>query len=65
MTSLPMGRLASRQTKVAKAKPETTSVRTTIPAHVADKLGLDAGDTLDWDIDKIDGRWVAVLSKEA
>ena len=60
-----MGRLASRQTKVTKAKPETTSVRTTIPAHIVDKLGLDAGDTLDWDIDKIDGRWVAVLSKDA
>ncbi len=58
-----MGRLASRQTKVAKAKPETTSVRTTIPAHIADKLGLDAGDTLDRDLDKIDGVWVAVFRK--
>lgn len=48
---------------MAKAKPETTSVRTTIPAHIADKLGLDAGDTLDWDLDKIDGVWVAVFRK--
>lgn len=58
-----MGRTPSNHTKVSKAKPETTSVRTTIPAYIAAKLRLGAGDDLTWDIDKIDGQWVATLSK--
>ncbi|MDE0267396.1 MAG: hypothetical protein OXK17_10385 [Thaumarchaeota archaeon] len=58
-----MVRTPSNQTKVSRAKPETTSVRTTIPAHIAAKLDLNVGDDLDWDIDKINGKWVAIFSK--
>lgn len=59
-----MARTPSSLTKVTRAKPETTSVRTTIPVHVANKLNVDAGDTLRWDIDKKDDTWIAVFSKE-
>lgn len=59
-----MGRPASNVTKVARAKPETTSIRTTIPSHIADRLGLDVGDEIYWDIDKIDDKWVATISRK-
>ena len=59
-----MGRMANNQTKVTQAKPETVSVRTTIPSHIAEKLNLLAGDILDWDVDRTaGGTWVAVIAK--
>ena len=48
---------------VSTARPGTTSVRTTIPAFVAKKLGLASGDILEWDLDKTDGQWVATMWK--
>lgn len=58
-----MGKLASDETIVALAVRESKSVRTTIPKHIATKLGLVQGVHLKWDIDKIEGRWVAVIQK--
>lgn len=60
-----MVRTPNNITKVSRARPETTSARTTIPAHIVTQLGLDMGDELKWELDKIDGVWVAVFRKEA
>jgi len=55
-------RLSNNLTKVSRAKPETVSVRTTIPSHIAEKLNLDVGDVLKWDMDKnSDGQWCATV----
>lgn len=58
-----MGKLESDETVVALAVRESVSVRSTIPKHVAKKLGLDPGTHLKWDVDKIDGEWVAIIRK--
>ena len=50
-------------TKVSTARPGSASVRTTIPAHVAVQLGLEAGSELSWKLDKVRGRWMASVSK--
>lgn len=42
---------------------DSVSVRTTIPKYVAKKLGFEPGTHLKWDVDKIDGRWVATIEK--
>lgn len=58
-----MGRPAENHSRVTRARPETVSVRTTIPAHVARKLKLEAGDTLEWDLDKEGAVWFARIAK--
>lgn len=58
-----MGKLASDETIVALAVRESLSVRTTIPKHIAKKLGFEPGIHLKWDTDKIDGKWVATIQK--
>lgn len=58
-----MGKLASDETIVALAVRDSVSVRTTIPKYVAKKLGFEPGTHLKWDVDKIDGRWVATIEK--
>ena len=56
-----MGRMSGDRTRVSSANPDNASVRTTIPAFIAKKLGLAAGSVLDWDLDKVDGVWVATI----
>lgn len=58
-----MTRMDSHQSKVSAARPESISKRTTIPAFVAKQMDLSVGDVLDWKIDKIEGRWVAVITR--
>lgn len=58
-----MGKSESDETIVALAVRESKSVRTTIPKHIAKKLELDRGVRLKWDIDKVDGEWMAVIRK--
>ena len=58
-----MGRLATNRSRVSKAKPDTISVRTTIPSNIAKKLGLADGDTLEWDMDKQGNNWIAIAVK--
>ena len=58
-----MARMNSNQSKVAAARPESISMRTTIPTFLAKKMNLDVGDTLNWDLDKIDGEWVMTIRK--
>ena len=51
------------KTKVSTARPGSASVRTTIPAHVAVQMDLEAGDVLTWKLDKARGRWLATIQK--
>ena len=50
-------------TKVAKASPESESVRTTIPKKVASELGVEVFDMLVWTIKEQNGKKVATLRK--
>lgn len=56
-----MARMKGDRTRVSAANPDHTSVRTTIPAFVARRMGLTVGSVLDWEIDKVDGVWVATI----
>ena len=58
-----MARIKEGQTAVSIARAATVSLRTTIPAHITKQLGLSAKDRLDWDLDKVDGEWVATIHK--
>ena len=56
-------RMDSLQSKPALARPNTTSIRTTIPEGIVVFLGLDLTDTLDWKMEVINGERVAMLKK--
>ena len=58
-----MARIKEGLTSVSVARSKTVSLRTTIPAHVAKRLGLTAKDQLDWNLDKVGDKWVAVIEK--
>ena len=58
-----MGRLATNQSRVTQAKPDTISVRTTILSNIAKKLGIENGDTLEWDTYKDSNTWIAISKK--
>ncbi len=50
------------ETKVTVARPNTNSLRTTIPEGVAKVIGLKAGDTLKWKIEVKEGRMIVLVS---
>ena len=56
-------RLKGNETSVNVAAPGKDSLRSTIPYHIADRLGVSKGDRLVWSIDKLDNSWVAVIRK--
>jgi bifunctional DNA-binding transcriptional regulator/antitoxin component of YhaV-PrlF toxin-antitoxin module len=51
------------KTKVNKASSTHDQLRSTIPSSIAEKLEIKAGSEIDWDLDKVDGLWVAVIKK--
>jgi|LDZT01.1.fsa_nt_gi bifunctional DNA-binding transcriptional regulator/antitoxin component of YhaV-PrlF toxin-antitoxin module len=51
------------KTKVNKASSTHEQLRSTIPSSIAEKLGINAGDEIDWDLDKVDGVWIATIKK--
>lgn len=51
------------KTKVNKASSTHDQLRSTIPSSIAEKLNIKAGDEIDWDLDKINGVWVATIKK--
>ncbi len=51
------------QSKPALARPNTKSIRTTIPEGIVVFLELDLSDTLDWKMETINGERVALLKK--
>lgn len=56
-------RIAFGETKVSVAVPNSPSVKTTIPAHVAAQLKLQSKDSVRWELDKVDGVWIAIIRK--
>lgn len=58
-----MGRMKTNESKVSVAQSQSVSLRTTIPSNIAEQLGLNAGDTLRWKTDKVEGNWIAVIVK--
>ena len=53
----------TNETIIALAVSRSESVRTTIPKHIARKLGLEPSVRVVWDLDKVDGEWVAVVRR--
>lgn len=51
------------ETKINKASSAHPQIRTTIPSAIAEHLKLDVGDKIDWELDKKDGLWVAIIKK--
>ena len=51
------------KSSLSKAAPKTGSLRTTVPKSVVETLKLEAGHDLDWSIEVIDGKMVAIVSK--
>jgi len=51
------------ETAIVLAVQRSESVRTTVPKHVAKKLGLEPGIHVVWDIDKVDGEWIETIRK--
>jgi bifunctional DNA-binding transcriptional regulator/antitoxin component of YhaV-PrlF toxin-antitoxin module len=52
------------KTKVNKASSKHDQLRTTIPLPVREHLKLENGDTINWELDKNGGVWVAVVKKK-
>lgn len=58
-----MPRLENSETVLTLAVSNSNSLRTTVPIHIAKKLGLEKGDHVEWDIDKVNNRWIAIIQK--
>ena len=56
-------RMDTLQSKPALARPNTRSIRTTIPEGIVAFLELELSDTLDWKMEVISGERVAMLRK--
>ena len=59
-----MARLETNKTILAQAISRSPSLRTTVPIGVTKKLGLKRGDVVVWDVDKVKGKWIAIVEKE-
>ena len=58
-----MVRLENSETILTLAVSKSNSLRTTIPIHITKKLGLGKGDHVEWDIDKNNDGWIAIIKK--
>ena len=59
-----MARLRNSETKVSLAVSNSNSLRTTIPIHIAQKMGLAEGDSITWDLDKNSNGWIGTIKKK-
>ncbi len=59
-----MGRMETNETVLTLAVSRSNSLRTTVPMHIIKKLNLAKGDAVEWDIDKVGGKWIATISKK-
>ena len=59
-----MARLEVNETRVSLAVSNSQSLRTTIPIHIAKKMGLSVGDSITWDLDKVSNRWIGTIQKK-
>ena len=55
--------LFMQKTKINKASSKHDQLRSTIPILFARQLNLHEGDSISWDLDKVDGEWVIIIKK--
>ena len=53
----------SLESKASIARPESKSLRATVPEGIVAFLELQAGDKLEWKMEIIDGKRVAIVRK--
>lgn len=53
----------SLDSKVSIARTDSKSLRATVPEGIVAFLGLEVGDTLDWRMEFMDGKKVALVTK--
>ena len=58
-----MARLKNNETTLSLAVSKSDSLRTTVPIYIIKKLNLKKGDRVEWDIDKVKGRWIATIKR--
>lgn len=51
------------KSKVHPNTPTSPSLRTTIPMAVVEILGLEKGDSIDWQVENRDGKIIVLVSK--
>ena len=54
----------SNRSKVSAARPESISIRTTMPVFIAKQMDLSVGNVLDWKIGKIDNIWMVTITRK-
>jgi hypothetical protein len=57
--------MAEFTTKVTLVRPDSPSLRTTIPEGIAKMIELNAGDSLKWDMKVKDNNLQIIVSKKA
>ena len=57
-------RVGTNESILSLAVSNSPSLRTTIPIHIVQKMGLAEGDRVKWDLDKINNTWIATISKK-
>ena len=58
-----MAKLRDGETMMSLAVSRSDSLRTTVPLHIARKLGLRQKDRVVWDLDKVGDEWIATIRK--
>ena len=58
-----MTKKTNDETILALAVSRSESIRTTVPIHVARKLGLSQGNRIMWAFTKVGDKWIAVIQK--
>ena len=59
-----MPRVGYNVSIMSLAVSKSNSLRTTMPLHIAQKMGLGAGDKITWDLDKVKNTWIATVQKK-
>ncbi len=49
-------------TKLSQANT-AKSLRTIVPIHIVNQMGLSQGDQIDWELDKEGSQWMAKVTK--
>jgi len=55
--------LTKQKTKIGKANSRGDTLRTGVPKKFAEILDVDVGDSLDWNLNHIDGKLVITITK--
>ena len=58
-----MARLSVNETALALAVSHSRSLRTTVPLHIVEQMGLNEKDVITWKLDKDGNEWIATIRK--